>query len=73
MSGEGRRQVFGRLNGCNDLVTEGAVYHSACMAKFSKKTESGKVGCPINEEKVWSFVVLCEWLDKDGDCELYTL
>ena len=53
MSGEGRRKVFGRLKGCNDLVAEEAVYHhSACMAEFSKKTESGKVGCPINEEKV---------------------
>ena len=68
-----REEVFGRLKGCNDLVSEEAVYYSACMAKFSKKTESGKVGYRINEEKVWSFVVLCEWLDKDGDCELYTL
>ena len=21
----------------------------------------------------WSFEMLCEWLEKDGDCELYTL
>ena len=43
------------------------------MANFSKKTDSGKVGRPINEGKACSFKILCEWLEKDGDCELYTL
>ena len=66
-------EVFGRLAVCNDLVVEEAVYHSAYMAKFSKKTDSGKIGHPISEEKVCYFEMLCEWLEKDGDCELYTL
>ena len=45
--------------------------HTACMAKFTKKLDTGKVGRPISEEKASSFEMLCEWL-KDGDCELYT-
>ena len=32
-------KVFKRVTGCNDLVGEEAVYHSACMAEFSKKTD----------------------------------
>ena len=67
------KEIFGRITRCNDLVAEDAVYHSACMAKFSKKTNSGKVGRWINEEKARSFEMLCEWLEKDGDCNLYTL
>ena len=43
------------------------------MANFSKKTDLGKVGRPINEGKACSFKILREWLEKDGDCELYTL
>ena len=43
------------------------------MAKFSKKTDSGKTGRPITEEKVCHFEMLCECLEKDGHCELYTL
>ena len=38
-----------------------SMYHSACMTKFSKKTNSGKDGHPINEEKVRYFEMLCEW------------
>ena len=49
------------------------MYHSACMAKFSKKTDSGKDDRPINKEKVRYSEMLCEWLEKDGNCELYTL
>ena len=71
--GDWGEELFGRLAGCNDLVSEEAVYHSACMAKFSKKTDSGKVGRPANEEKVCYFEMLYEWLEKDDDCELYTL
>lgn len=37
------------------LVAEEAVYDSAYMAKYSKKTDSGKVSHSINEEKVCSF------------------
>ena len=66
-------ELFGRLTGCNDLVALEALYHSASMTKFSKKTNSGKNGRPINEEKACSFKILCEWLEKDGDCELDTL
>ena len=69
----GGEEVFGRLTGCNDMVAQKVVYHSTYMVKFSKKTASGKVGYPINEGKVFSFEMLCEWLEKDGDCELYTL
>ena len=50
-------EIFGRL--CNDLAAEDAVYYSAYMAKFSKKSDSGKVGL-VNEEKTCSFEMLCE-------------
>ena len=57
----------------NVMVAEEAVYRSACMEKFIKKTDSGKVGRPINEEKACYFEMVCECLEKDGDRELYTL
>ena len=66
-------ELFGKLTGCNDLAAVEAVYHSACMKKFSKKTNSGKNARPANEEKACSFKILCEWLEKDGDCEIDTL
>ena len=50
-------EIFGRL--CNDLAAEDAVYYSAYMSKFSKKTDSGKVGL-VNEEKTCSFEMLRE-------------
>ena len=54
------QEVFGKLTGCNDLVPEGAVYHSACIATFSKKTNLGKVGRSIKEEKICSFEIMHE-------------
>ena len=34
-------EIFGRITGCNGLVAEDAVYHLTCVAKFSRKTNSG--------------------------------
>ena len=68
-----RKEVCGRISACNDLVAEEAVYHLTCLGKFNNKIGPDKVGHPVNEEKANSFEMLCEWLEKDGDCELYTL
>ena len=43
--------IFRRITIFHDLVAEETVYHSVCMAKFCKKTDFGKFGRPINEEK----------------------
>ena len=67
------KEVYGRISACNDLVAEEAVYHLTCLGKFNNKTGSDKDGRPVNEEKANFFEMLCEWLEKDGDCELYTL
>ena len=57
----------------NVMVAEEHVYPSACMEMFIKKTDSGKVGRPINVEKACYFEMVCECLEKDRDCELKTL
>ena len=30
-------------------------------------------GRPIHKEKMAAFTKLCEWLERDGDCELHTM
>lgn len=66
--------VLGRLESCNDLVAEEAVYHSACMTKFRlKKSTEKKKGKPVDQALLESFESVCEWLEKKGDCELHTI
>ena len=33
-NGDWAKSVLGRLESCNDLVAEEAVYHATCMTKF---------------------------------------
>ena len=67
-------EVLGRLGTCNDLVAEEAVYHSVCMTKFRLKRKSEKQrGKPVDNILSDSFIRVCEWLEKEGDCELHTI
>ena len=65
-----------RLNSEVDLVAAEARYHHNCLTKFihgsSKKTDQS-VGRPINNDMDESFNSLCNWLENDGEAELYTL
>ena len=40
------RKISGRLESCNDLAVEETVYHSTCMSKFLKKSNSNEFGRP---------------------------
>ena len=66
--------VLGRLENCTDLVAEEAIYHSSCMVKFRLKKETfNKKGRPIDANMIGGFNKVCNWLEENGDCELYTL
>ena len=69
-----RHSVQGRLENCNDLVAEEAIYQTNCMAKFMKDDgPSHKVGRQVDTHKMENFEKLCDWFETYGDCELYTL
>lgn len=68
------KTVLGRLESCNDLVAEEAVYHLACMTKFRLTRSSDKQrGKPVDKSLHESFISVCEWLEREGDCELHTI
>ena len=68
------KTVLGRLKSCNDLVAEEAIYHFACMTKFRLKRSSNKQrGKPVDKSLHESFNSVCEWLEREGDCELHTI
>ena len=66
--------VKGRLVYCNDLVAEEAIYHNACMpnSKYNNKTER-KTGRPDDDSRRNVFESICQWLEEEGDSELYTM
>ena len=58
------RSIQGRLQSCNDLVAEEAVYHRACYQNFlSGESESNPVGRPVNPDSSSAFDKLCLWLE----------
>ena len=67
------KAVQGRLESCNDLIAEEAIYHSNCMTKFTKKTTPKVMGRPTDAQMAESLNLLCEWSEESSDCELYTL
>lgn len=69
------RDVLGRLESCNDLVAEEAIYHVNCMSKFRltiSQTEKKK-GRPLDLEMQSNFDKVCEWLERAIDCELHSV
>jgi hypothetical protein len=68
--------VLSRLNSCNDLVAEEAVYHVRCYSRFTRNKTLKPSVLPGRPEDVVMFKLfgsLCEWLESNSDCELYTL
>ena len=66
--------VFSRLENCADLVAEEAIYHVDCYSKFvSPDKQHEHKGRPLHKGKMAAFTKLCEWLERDGDCELHTM
>jgi hypothetical protein len=67
-------QVQGRLQACNDLVAEEAVYHRTCLQAFhnkktlgcgdgDKKVMESSQGVWKDETKMKAFNKFCEWLE----------
>jgi len=71
--------VKGRLESCNDLPAEEAVYHAHCHTRFMNCLpmlgcfDSDKLGRPKDPERLKSFHDLCEWLDTKAENMMYTL
>jgi hypothetical protein len=69
-------EVKGRVNSCNDLVAEEAVYHVYCFSRFTRhKTlkADGVAGRPEDPLLSGLFDSLCEWLESGSNDELHTL
>ena len=68
------RSIQGRLQSCNDLVAEEAVYHRACYQKFlSGEGESNPGGRPVNPDSSSACDKLCLWLESEASTDLLTL
>ena len=66
--------VHSRLTSCNDLVAEEAIYHISCMNRFRLQiNKSHKRGRPLDSTRMENFQRVCQWLEEEGDSELYTL
>ena len=73
-NGEWGNVVLGKLQSCNDLVAEEAVYHSSCMTNFRLyvQTENAR-GRPTDTTMLDVFYRTCEWLENVADSDLYTI
>ena len=67
--------VQARLYDCCDLVAVEARYHRSCYDSFLLPTKSGcvKPGSPVDIEMSDSFQLICQWLETEGDADLYTI
>ena len=62
------------MESCADLVAEEAIYHAVCYVKcVSQNYTHEHTGRPLDEGKMGAFSKPCEWLERDGDCELHTV
>ena len=70
-------EVLGRLQSCNDLVAEEAIYHKNCLTRFKKGLSVGTgenaTGRPENKTAMEVFDKLCDRLESSCEKELYTL
>lgn len=65
-------KVQSRLQSCNDLVAEEAIYHKNCFTKFFKINRVSTPGRPCDYKKKETFEVLCQWLEVNDE-ELLTI
>ena len=58
-------EVCGRLQNCNDLVADEAIYHRQCHTKFFHKMRAStkSVGRPGDTSMKDIFKCLCDWLE----------
>ena len=62
------------LESCNVVVAEEVIYHSPCMTEFCvMPMATNKKGRPADPDTISEFDRVCNWLEEDGDCELYTI
>ena len=68
------KSVLGRLESCDELAAEEAVYYATCMTKcrLTRSRDNSK-GKPMDKVLLESFENVCEWLESEGDCDLHTL
>ena len=73
-NGDWAKSVLGRLESCNDLVAEEAVYHATCITKFrlTRSSDNSK-GKPMDKVLLESFENVYVWLETEGGCDLRTL
>lgn len=65
--------VQARLCDCIDLVSVEARYHLRCYSNFMAPDRlNRKSGRPVDDVMHESFLLLCAWLETEGDAELYT-
>lgn len=69
--------VRGRLQSCNDLVAEEAIYHHSCYFRFKQKLcmlpLGGTSGRPCDDEMMLGFEYMCEYLENSCENCLYSL
>ncbi len=71
-------EVQNRLHGCIDFVAAEAIYHVNCYSRFflnkgNTSSTARVVGRPQDQEMLYWFQMLCQWLESEADAELYTL
>lgn len=70
-------EVTGRLQSCNDLMAEDAIYHVLCYKRFcanlSKVTGKSSSGRRVDNDMEVAFERLCDILEELYDTELLTL
>lgn len=70
--------VLTRFGNSKDLVTQGAVYHSTCMADFKLNNPNDansdvSRGRPPNKSYFDAFKSFCVWLEDYGKSEVYSV
>ena len=67
-------EVLAKLESCNDLVAEEALYHIFCANKFRRVDEcSSKIGRPEAADKAIHFEETCKWLETGCETELLSI
>ena len=66
-------QVFGRLKDVMIWLTRNLCIIQHLWQSLATKLIRGRLVIQLRRKKYVLFEMMCEWLEKDSDCELYTL